>query len=281
MSMSKSDIGTNVSPKVRGIRSFISPTTKDAFSMACRAISTAVSATARDGSLVQKASEGKRSKNDFDEYTGGPPRRQASSLEGWDEISYEVTEETFRVEYYAPLIEGGPDKTIAHQSRFLYPVKDLTVIVQKPYASTGFSVFPSSESTFNDGTFDNYQYTYTDLGKDEPVNFSISYNKSNPNPSLAILEGAAPNGAGTASDSSSLASVIVGVIFGAAILVSIGAVLVKRWKPKRRPAAKRVAVADHGGRPKTQSASSRFCTQCGQAVEKSHQFCPHCGSKVY
>jgi hypothetical protein len=51
------------------------------------------------------------SKNSFGEYKGGPPERKASSTPGWDEISYGLTENTFRVEYY-DAIGQLPDKTI-------------------------------------------------------------------------------------------------------------------------------------------------------------------------
>ncbi len=91
------------------------------------------------------------SKDALDVYTGGPPRREASSLTGWDEISYEVTEETFRMEYYTDLIQGTPAKTIAFEYRFLYPVSDLTAVVQEPYGSTGFSVVPQADNSYNDG----------------------------------------------------------------------------------------------------------------------------------
>ncbi len=32
------------------------------------------------------------------QYSGGPPRREPSAIAGWDEISYEVTTDTFRIE---------------------------------------------------------------------------------------------------------------------------------------------------------------------------------------
>ncbi len=52
-------------------------------------------------------------------YTGGPPDRKASSITGWDEISYELQTDTCRVEYYDPIIAGQPDKENSYYFQFL------------------------------------------------------------------------------------------------------------------------------------------------------------------
>ncbi len=225
-------------------------------------------------------------------YTGDPPRRKPSSFQGWDEISYEVTTDTFRVEYYTDLIKGNPAKTIAFEYRFLYPVSDLTVVVQEPYASTGFSVVPPADAPYNDGTFDNHQYSFTDLEKDEPFSFNISYNRLESRPSMAILQ--VGSASGDTSGSSNTGPIAIAVVL--AMALGGGAVFwMMRSKPQQRPAAKRVAVSDRGGKHKpvkraaapdlggkSRAGSARkFCTQCGQPVDKSHRFCPSCGSEVY
>ncbi len=232
------------------------------------------------------------SKDALDVYTGGPPRREASSLTGWDEISYEVTEETFRMEYYTDLIQGDPAKTIAFEYHFLYPVSDMTVVVQEPYASTGFSVVPQADNSYNDGTFNVHQYSFTDLEKDEAFSFDISYNRLESRPSMAILGGGSANGATSGSSNTGLIAIAVmlamagggGVVF-----------LMMRSKQQQQPAVKRVAASgrkskqkpvkrvaapDAGGK-RNGGPASKFCTQCGQTVDKSHRFCPSCGSEVY
>ena len=70
------------------------------------------------------------------QYSGGPPARQASSEPGWDEISYTVTTDTFRVEYYDPVITDQPDKLINYEFRTLYPVSGLTITFQEPKNAT-------------------------------------------------------------------------------------------------------------------------------------------------
>jgi len=230
------------------------------------------------------------SKDALDVYTGGPPRRKASSLPGWDEISYEVTEETFRMEYYTNLIQGNPAKTIAFEYRFLYPVSDLTVVVQEPYGSTGFSVVPPSDTTYNDGTFNVHQYSFTDLEKDEPFSFNISYNRLESRPSMAILQGGSANGATSGSSNTGLIAIAVVL----AMALGGGAVFwMMRSKPQQRPAVKRVSVPDRGGKHKpvkraaapdlggkrSAGSASKFCTQCGQPMDQSHRFCPSCGSE--
>ena len=76
------------------------------------------------------------------QYSGGPPDREPSAISGWDEISYVVTSDIFRVEYYDPIIIGQTDKTIRYEFYGLYPISDLRVIVQEPRKSTIVRCYP-------------------------------------------------------------------------------------------------------------------------------------------
>ncbi|MEW6034539.1 MAG: hypothetical protein AB1603_06770, partial [Chloroflexota bacterium] len=117
-------------------------------------------------------------------YSGGPPRRKPSDLPGWDEISYEVTSDTFRVEYYHDIIQGQPDKTIAYEFRTLYPITVLLVTVQEPLRSSDFVVVPRAHFNDSGEGFRYHQYSFPGLGRDETLKFDISYTRSDPDPSL-------------------------------------------------------------------------------------------------
>jgi hypothetical protein len=119
-------------------------------------------------------------------YTGGPPHREPSSIPGWDEIAYEVTTNTFRVEYYDPIISGQTDKSMSYEFRWLYPISELEVIIQQPLRASNFEVSPVGNSFIDDQGFTSYIYNFSDLRDGPPLRFEISYYKSDTKPSLFI-----------------------------------------------------------------------------------------------
>jgi hypothetical protein len=126
-------------------------------------------------------------------YSGGPPQREPSTIPGWDEISYEVTTNTFRVEYYDPIIRGQPDKTISYEFHWLYPISELNVVIQEPRKSSNFSISPMGESFIDNQGFTSYQYNYNNINDEDSLHFEITYTKSDPKPSLAIEDNGSSN----------------------------------------------------------------------------------------
>ncbi len=202
-------------------------------------------------------------------YSGGPPQRESSSIPGWDEISYEVTTDIFRVEYYDPIIFGQPDKTISYEFRWLYPIADLEVVVQEPRHASNFSVVPAGQAFVDSEGFNSYRYNYSGLNDGPPLHFEIAYTKSDTNPSLAV------GGSGT---SSSSLVVIIAVVL--VVLAAGGFFWLRRPRPKTR-AARRQSARDAAARvAKGNKPKARFCSQCGQPIEGSERFCPYCGAKL-
>jgi hypothetical protein len=209
------------------------------------------------------------SKDAQGKYTGGPPRRQASSVPGWDEISYEVTTDTFRVEYYDPIISGQPDKSISFDFRWLYPIADLTAIVQVPKAATDFSVTPPGRASVDAGGYTIYLYNSSALKPgDPPLHFDISYRKADAAPSQPVPAGGSSN------------TLLLIVIAGIAAVLAVGGFLwFRRPQPANR-AARRQAARKAPARPIAGSQPARFCTQCGKPIQGSPTYCPNCGKKL-
>jgi hypothetical protein len=183
-------------------------------------------------------------------YTGGPPHREPSSIPGWDEIAYEVTTNTFRVEYYDPIINGE-------------------VIIQQPLRASNFEVSPVGNSFIDDQGFTSYIYNFSDLRDGPPLRFEISYYKSDTKPSLFIDE-----------DESSYTFLVWLIV----IILIVAAVAVLFWlqksRPRTRAARRQIARNNLERRPKGNQLRARFCSQCGQSVEKSDKFCTSCGAKI-
>ncbi len=188
-------------------------------------------------------------------YSGGPPQRKPSTIPDWDEISYVVTTDTFRVEYYYPVIIGQPDKTISYSFRWIYPISDLEVTIQEPRRSSNFRVVPEGvRSTDNQG-FPSHLYNFSNLDKDPPIHFDIAYTKADPNPSLAIKS--------EGSDNSLLLT--ISVIVGFCIVVGIGLFWVTKLKSKTVGRRKHAGNTIPTPRSKRRQLTAKYCSKCGQS----------------
>lgn len=213
-------------------------------------------------------------------YSGGPPDRKPSSLPGWDEISYQVTTDTFRVEYYDPVIFGSPEKTISYTFRTLYPVSDIEITVQEPFVTDNFTVSPEGNKYVDGAGFNSYLYRYTDIGPDSSIEFDISYTRTATAPSLSLsgetLDPSQPSGENESSDYT-LVLIILAVIVVIVITVII-------WQRRKVPVtrAERRRVTRKTGKPVTRDAppAPKFCSQCGNPLDKNDKFCASCGAKI-
>jgi hypothetical protein len=196
------------------------------------------------------------------------PQREPSAIPGWDEISYELTTETFRVEYYDPIIMGDPDKTISYEYRWLYPISHIHVMIQGPRQSSNFSVSPEGRTSTDGQGFAYHMYDYYDLDDEPPLSFNVTYSKSNPLPSLSIEEEA------------SNTALIVITIVGLCALIAGGYIWMVKSRPKSRVARRRAVQSALGNGTEDISLPRSFCDQCGQSLGKSSRFCSHCGTKL-
>ena len=203
-------------------------------------------------------------------YSGGPPHREPSAIPGWDQISYDITSDTFRVEYYDPIIIGWPDKTISYEFRWLYPISSRHVMVQEPRQSSNFSVSPEGILSSDSQGFTNHTYEYDDLDDEPPISFSITYTRSNTLPSLSIED-----------DESTNPLLIVTAVVGLCVIFGAGLFWVMKSRPKNRAERKRTTRSKSVRGSKGGKHPLRiFCSQCGQSLEKSSQYCQYCGTKL-
>ncbi len=214
--------------------------------------------------VMYSAGSGPRS-----QYQGGPPNRKSSDIVGWDEISYELKTKYFVVEYYAPIV-GQPDKIISYDFRPLYPVNDLTAIVQEPKRSTNFTVSPQGLITTDSEGFRVHTYSYTNISLDAPLHFDVSYTKADSRPSLSS------NG-----NTGSPNTITIMVVLGIIVVLTGAFILVSRLRSKPQPSTTRTqrrqaARASRRG----QISKSKYCSNCGKTIESSYHFCRYCGNEL-
>jgi len=200
-------------------------------------------------------------------YSGGPPARKASAISGWDEVSYELKTETFRVEYYDPIVPVEPDKKFVYEFRTIYPIADLSAVVQQPLRAENLMVLPKENSTSRLEDFNVLMYSFKNVAPADPLKWEIAYTKADPHPSLLEQGAAAPAASGTNG----------WLIAGMALaVVALGAGIWWAVRPGARPETVRSrATRRTGNRP-----AARFCRQCGYRLERPSRFCPKCGGRL-
>jgi hypothetical protein len=182
--------------------------------------------------------------------------RTSSAIPGWDEVSYELKTATFRVEYYAPVAATSP-RQISYQLQRVYPIENLTVSIQEPKRSSGFTMVPAGIPGTDGEGYPVHSVTYANVDVTTPVQFNISYQmKSAPNLLL-----------------------IVGLVVVAAVLGGGGYYLVKKGG-RARPGARAGRRAGSGGQSGKRAATPAYCSQCGRKLDRPGRFCPGCGAEL-
>jgi hypothetical protein len=246
----------------------------------------------------------------------GAPSRTPSSKPGWDEISFQINYDIFRLEYYdATAIIGQPDKKVAVDFSWLYLVTNLTVMVQEPTNSSNYSVQPQGIISLDGDGLKIHSYFYDSLGvSDPPVHFDIAYTRSDSNPSIKN-----PALSSTIGSTGSTGTPII--LFIIAIVIVIGGITIwvlksrntTRRRARSKDNAKRVSASGNthvkssgaqdrperisrdnrdnrkmpsgAGEPaedlKNKKIGRKLCSNCGEAVDNKARFCPNCGSRFY
>lgn len=227
--------------------------------------------------------------------SGGPSAVASAPAEGGSLVTrgYELTEDgdslrltlttpdpIFQVEFYDPLATDNPDRAYTYVWPGDLGTDQLTVQVQEPAGSTGFSVDPD----LGPGTLqpDGLLYNGADMGaleSGQTLAITLSYRKTDPRTSEEIL------GATAAGSDDGVPSWLLPVVITALAVAALLAVAY--WRSRRQPlpvgkqpprGARRRDAAER--RKRGPSASQAFCSQCGHRLDDADRFCSRCGAGV-
>lgn len=212
---------------------------------------------------------------------------------GTNAVTFELTEQRFRVEYYQPYTatDNQHSFTFAWQSDM--PVDALTVTIQQPIAATNMSIVPTpaTASPGQDGL--TYHVLATQpVPAGEAFNVQIGYTMSSPaqltesflesgDSDLPILD------AEPVADEGFDWQLLL-LVLGGLILVATGVwyVATLRAAKARRPAKPRPQRTTTRQATQPKAAATRpqgkvnFCHQCGQPLQPEDKFCRSCGTAV-
>jgi len=224
----------------------------------------------------------------------------------------EAQKKIFFEYYYDAFPAGTPERTFDFTYRPGFAVGTTSIEVQEPLRSSGFVVDPALSQTTTDSEGLTYHIQdYPDLPVDEPFAVSVSYTKTDSNPSVKPKDSAAPSGglpaAGSGSNNTALFVVLAVLGFGTLV---VGGYKVMRPAPassggrrggNARGPARSQSQRPRGTRPnvsKAQASSTgrssggksgkssrvddsdtKFCTSCGEGIRRADAFCPECGEE--
>lgn len=209
-----------------------------------------------------------------------------------DAVTFELTEQRFRVEYYQPYTATDNQHNFTFSWQSDMPVDALSVTIQQPIAATNMTVVPtpSTVSEGQDGL--TYHVLATQpVPAGETFNVQIGYTMSSPpqltesflqssDSNLPILE--AEPVAEEAFDWQLLLLVLGGLILfvtGVWYFTNLRAAKARPIKPRPQRTGKRPSfpTAKATATPK---GKGNFCHQCGQPLNPEDKFCRSCGTPV-
>jgi len=211
------------------------------------------------------------------------------------QVTMEVTEPIFRLEYYAPYSADGNQRSFSFDWRFDFDVEELSASVQQPSRASAINVSPEPTSV-NSGQYGLSYHLLPSRAVPSGTNYRIEadYELARPELSATVIDAQQPNTVSSLEpDTSSsiipdsgfnwiLVLAVVGVVLSgaAAVWLVVSNNRSKRRVVKPRPARRsKRGQAQALGNQKT-SGRAKFCHECGEPAGTADKFCRNCGAAL-
>ena len=217
------------------------------------------------------------------------PWQSEPTVEGQD-IVFTLDQSDFIVEYYADVISPPPSRSFDLNLAAPYPVQQASVTLRAPARASDLQTTPAMQSTGTDALGNPlYALQLGALAAGQPLPFSVSYTKSDANPTIVNAVVGDDVAGATAADSTGIdwLPLLAGLVLALVVVAGVAF-----WWWRRRQAAggsrqaRRRAAREKGEATRPASApapqkpaKTLYCTQCGAKFEAADQFCRGCGAK--
>ncbi len=214
------------------------------------------------------------------------------------QLTLNVDDPGFRIEYYVPYQSDGDMRKINFRWLADLSVDQFVTTFQQPSSATDVSLTPAADRTLN-GQYDLLYHEISGVAVPAgvPYTFEASYRMVRPELSVegidlqqpAVPQPVLPQQGQDGSDSTNFnwpivvaAAAVVLAFAAAAWLIFSGRNRSQRVIKPRPAARSQQRRPGSGGRESTYSPrnKSKFCHECGQALDPADKFCHSCGSKV-
>lgn len=188
--------------------------------------------------------------------------------------------------YYDAFPAGTSQRSFDFIFRPGFPVKSLSIEVQQPLRSSGFTLTPEMPRAFTSEGFSYRMQEYTDVAAGKPLSVKVSYSKTDNSPSVTPKRKSPDDAPAADVQSEGESKRVLLVVLGAVgiIILLLGGYLIFRPRPVVSNAGGRAApnqVAGPGGAKKLKAGRGdiKFCASCGAKLLREDRFCSQCGDR--
>ena len=186
--------------------------------------------------------------------------------------------------YYDPFEATGEDKRFGYAFTAPYPIAQFDVDIQKPYTASEFVTEPPAMAQETEGRDTTYhRFAYRDVAAGQRTAFTISYVKTDPQPSVSKADNApdaSPAARGPQDRMLIYFGILAGVIAAYVLATLLSALYRRRRAVTEPPEAQPLPLSVPPVPPSVTATVANFCSHCGQALNADYAFCPGCGHAV-
>jgi hypothetical protein len=216
------------------------------------------------------------------------PWQAAASATGGQQITFDLEQTAFVVEYYADILTPPPARSFQLEQPVPYDAQGVALYLRQPSRASDMEITPAMESAGVD-SLGNPQYSLSlgAMSAGDVIAVSASYTKPDAEPSVSTS--VPPAGDIEASPSTGIPEWLpwaAGIVLGALLVAGgiIGFSGLRRSGDTSRQARRR-RERDSGKAPKAKPAKApgtsgqrAYCSQCGQKFQENDKFCRACGA---
>ena len=187
--------------------------------------------------------------------------------------------------YYDPFETSGDTRRFSYTFTAPYPITQFDVDIQKPYTASEFLTEPPAMAQETEGRDTTYhRFAYRDVEAGQPTAFTVSYVKTDPQPSVSKADSApdeSPAVSGPQDRMLIYFGILAGVIAAYVLATLLWAFYRRRHADTQSPETQPVPLSVPPVPPSvTPAAVANFCSHCGHALNAEYAFCPGCGHAV-
>ena len=183
--------------------------------------------------------------------------------------------------YYDPFETSGDAKRFSYTFEAPYPISQLDVDVQKPYTAREFVTEPPAMAQETEGRDTTYhRFAYRDVAAGRPTTFTVSYVKTDPQPSVPKAGSPPPASPVVAQGPQDRILIYFGILAGVTAAYVLATLAWTAYRRRHADAVPPEALSPTLTIPPVPPPAANFCSHCGRALNAEYAFCPGCGHAV-
>ena len=184
--------------------------------------------------------------------------------------------------YFDPFETSGDAKRFGYTFEAPNPINQFDIDIQKPYTASEFGTEPPAMAQETEGRDTTYhRFAYRDVAAGQPTAFTVSYVKTDPQPSVPKAGSPPAADSPAARGPQDRLLIYFGILAGVTAAYVLGTLLWIAYRRRRAgpasPETQPLPLTAPSVPPPAAPAAANFCSHCGRALDADYAFCPGCG----